>query len=222
MQQKAFSQNENFETSPIEPKNTLPSSLDIEPQILQNSPTLRQWMRQVPNVLESIENDPSFKPRLSISYTELDNSSHPGGLSIGIEDMPIGQTGLTVSADYTTLFSNRQSGGLNLQHYLLPMGSYVNITPVVGFRSLVDESYNVDGVTIGAKLILALSRNGAADISFSQTFTSPGTVDEAGIWKVKVGYALTSRLRFTADVQQQNTPFNHTRYFSLGWELLVP
>ncbi|MEC4986854.1 MAG: hypothetical protein SAK42_22355, partial [Oscillatoria sp. PMC 1076.18] len=90
-------------------------------------------------------------------------------------------------------------------YYLLPLGSYVNIAPVAGYRYIESENYSTDGVNLGAKLQLALSRTGAADIAFSQTFVSPGSRDEVGITSVSVGYAVTQNLRVSADIEKQNS-----------------
>lgn len=207
----------NERVSPVKPL-----SLDIDPQILQNSPTLRQWVQEVPNVLEEIESEPSFKTRLRVSYAEFSESVNRGGISVGIEDLFLGQTGLTIGGSYATTFRDRQGGGVHLNYYLLPLGSYVNIAPIIGYHSLVNGSYHTDGANVGAKMILALSRNGAADISISQSFVSPGTADEAGLFAVEVGYALTPHLRLAADFQQQNSPASKSSGFSLGWEWLVP
>jgi hypothetical protein len=84
------------------------------------------------------------------------------------------------------------------------LGSYVNIAPVVGYRHLETNSYSTDGVNLGAKLLLVLSRGGAADISLTQSWVAPGTGEEVGLTTLSVGYAITRNLRISTDIQQQN------------------
>ncbi|WLT39382.1 hypothetical protein NON20_07560 [Synechocystis sp. B12] len=55
-------------------------------------------------------------------------------------------------------------------------------------------------------MVLALSRTGAADISFSQNFVAPGGTAEVGVSTLSVGYALTPQWRIATDVQRQNSP----------------
>ena len=81
-----------------------------------------------------------------------------------MEDVFLGQTGLTLSGDYEGSFNGvRKSVGANLQYYVLPLGNYVNIAPVVGYRYIETNNYTTDGLNLGIKLILPLSRKGAAD-----------------------------------------------------------
>ena len=92
-----------------------------------------------------------------------------------------------------------------MQYYILPLGYPVNIAPVVGYRYIETNHYSTDGVNVGLKLMLPLSRNGAADISVTQSFVSPGSSNEVGITSFSVGYALTPKLRLAADIQAQNS-----------------
>ena len=61
---------------------------------------------------------------------------------------------------------------------------------------------------MGAKLILVLSRGGAADISLSQSWVSPGSKDEVGLTKLSFGYAISPHLRVSTDIQKQNSRQN--------------
>lgn len=181
-------------------------SIDISPEILQESPVLQRWLEKIPNVLEDIRNSPSFRTRFRLGYSQFPSSQDAGGINLGVEDLFIGKTGLTVSGDYQTSFNgNRSSVGANLQYYVLPLGGYVNIAPVVGYRYIQTGNYNTDGVNVGLKLMLPLSRNGAADISVTQNFVSPGGYNEVGITTFSVGYALTPNLRLATDIQEQNS-----------------
>ena len=183
----------------------LGDSLDLSPEILQNSPVLQRWHKQVPNLLEDIKNDPSFRTKIRLSYNQFPSSNNASGLGIGIEDLFVGQSNLTLSGDYETSFQNRQSGGININYYLLSLGNYFNISPLIGYRYIQTNDYNTQGINIGGKIMLALSRSGAADLAFSQSFVSPGSDNEVGISTLSVGYALTKNLRISTDLQQQNS-----------------
>jgi hypothetical protein len=180
--------------------------LDLSPEAIEKSPVLQRWLKGIPNVLEEIQNDPSFRTRVRLGYTQFPSSGHVGGLSVGVDNLFVGKTGLTLSGDYQTSFSQtRQAGGANLQYYILPLGGYVNVAPVVGYRYIQTHNYSTDGVNVGVRLMLVLSRTGAADISVTQSFMSPGSSNEVGITSLSVGYAVTKHLRLSADIQEQNS-----------------
>lgn len=180
--------------------------LDLKPEIIENSPVLQRWLREVPNVLEEIRNDPSFRTRLRLGYSQFPSTGQAGGFNVGVEDVFIGRTGLTVSGDYQRSFNgNREDYGADLRYYVLPLGSYVNIAPQVGYRNLTTGNFSTDGVNVGARLMVALSRTGAADVSLTQSFVSPGSNEEVGITTLSVGYAVTRNLRLSTDIQKQNS-----------------
>ena len=181
------------------------SELDVSPETMENSPVLQRWRRDVPNVLEEIRNDPSFRTRVRLGYSQFPSSGQAGGVNIGVEDVFIGRTGLTVSGDYQTAFKGqREAYGADLRYYVFPLGSYVNIAPLVGYRHLETERYSTDGLNVGARLMLVLSRSGAADISLTQSWVAPATNEEVGITKLSVGYAFTRNLRLSTDIEKQN------------------
>ena len=199
----AKSQTSSTPTPPNEQKS---EKIDIDPQTIENSPTLQRWLKEVPDVLRDIRNDPAFNTRLRVGYSQYPSSRDLGGLNLGIEDIFIGRTGLTISGDYNFSFNgDRASGGVNLHYFVLPLGSYINFAPVLGYRYIQSENFSTDGVNLGARLMLPLSRTGAADISLSQTFVSPSGREEVGITTLGVGYAVTSNLRFYFDIQQENS-----------------
>ena len=198
----------SVKSEPAKPPNQTQlteDSLDLSPEIMENSPVLQRWHKEVPDLLEEIKNDPSFRTRIRLGYNQFPSSNNTSGLGIGIEDLFIGKSSLTLSGDYETSFSNRQSGGINANYYLLPLGSYINIAPLVGYRYIQTNDYHAQGINVGAKILLALSRSGAADLAFSQSFISPGGDNEVGISTLSVGYALTQNLRISTDLQQQNS-----------------
>ncbi len=182
------------------------NNLDLPPEIIEDSPVLQRWLKEIPNVLEDIRRDPSFRTRLQLGFTLFPSNDNAAGINIGVKDIFIGRTGLTLNADYQTAFNgSRVSVGTNLNYFLLPLGSYINFAPLVGYGYVQSEDYSTDGVTVGGRLMLALSRTGAADISLSQSFISLGSNNEVGITNFAVGYALTSQLRLSTELEQQNS-----------------
>ena len=190
-----------------QPETTRKSEqLDLSPEIIEGSPVLQRWLRQVPNVLEEIVHDPSFRTRLRLGYSQFPSTGQAGGVNVGVEDVFIGRTGLTVSGEYQAAFNGeREAYGGDLRYYLRPLGSYVNVAPVVGYRHLKTDEYSTDGVNVGARLLLVLSRGGAADFSLTQSWVSPGTDEEVGLTTLSFGYAFTRNLRLSTDIQKQNS-----------------
>lgn len=188
------------------PSHSAAQELELNPEMIENSPLLQRWLQEVPNVLEDIHHDPSFRTRFRFGYSQFPSTEQAGGLTIGIEDIFINRSGFTVSGDYHTSFNgDREAFGVDLRYYLRPLGRYVNVAPLVGYRSLETGSYTTDGVNLGVKVQLSLSRTGAADVSLTQSFLSPGSEDEVGLTTLSVGYALTPDLRLSTDIQQQNS-----------------
>ena len=170
---------------------------------IEDSPVLQRWQRQVPNVLADIKNDPSFRTRWRLGYNRF---SQGNGANIGIEDVFIGKTRLTASGDYQWAFNGKyQSYGADLHYYLRPLGSYINIAPLIGHRHLQNGDYLIDGVNVGGRLKLVLSRGGAADITLAQSWIAPGTEKEVGLTTLSFGYAVTRNLRLATDIQKQNS-----------------
>ncbi len=92
-----------------------------------------------------------------------------------------------------------------MHYYLRPLGSYVNIAPLVGYRHLQNGDYATDGVNVGGRLKLVISRGGAADITLAQSWVAPGTAKEVGLTTLSFGYAVTRNLRLSTDIQKQNS-----------------
>ncbi|MBE9203080.1 hypothetical protein IQ218_05915 [Synechocystis salina LEGE 06099] len=194
--------------------------LDLEPALVENSPTLQRWWDKTPDLFEQNSNDPAFLTRVRLGYNYFSDDDQSSGAAIGVEDLFIGQSPLSLSGDYYTNFAGQQGGGANLQYYLLPLGWYVNVTPLVGYRAIAQNDYHSEGINVGGKVVLALSRPGAADISFSQNFVAPGGTAEVGISTLSVGYALTPQWRLATDLQRQNSPAYRESRFGvyLEWQ----
>ncbi|WP_289500310.1 hypothetical protein [Gloeocapsopsis sp. IPPAS B-1203] len=182
------------------------SDLDLSPDI-ENNPVLQRWRDRVPNILEEITRDPSFRTRLRLGYSLLPSTDQAAGITFGIEDVFIGSTRFTVSAEYYAAFSGTYTAyGTDLRYYLRPLGSYINVAPLLGYRYLATDTYSIDGVNLGARLLLILSRNGAADISITQSWVDPGTDTAVSLTTLSIGYAITPELRVSTDIQKQNSP----------------
>lgn len=181
------------------------NELDISPEILENSPVLQRWRENIPDLLEEIRRNPSFRTRVRLGYSHFPSSDEKAGFNVGVEDVFIGRTGLTLSGDYHRSFrGDRSSVGGELRYYALPLGGYFNVAPTVGYRHLETDDYSRGGLNVGVRAMFVPSRGGAADISLSQNFVSPLSGEEVGITTLSVGYAVTRNLRISTDLQKQN------------------
>lgn len=195
--------------------------LDIQDRVIEQSPTLQRWIKEVPDVLEDIRHDPSFITRLRIGITTFPSTDDAVGINLGIEDIFIDRTGLTISTDYQTAFNGERTAlGADLHYFLFPLGNYVNIAPLVGYRYVQSNDFNTDGLHLGLRLMLVFSRTGAGDISLSQSFISPGGNEEVGITSLSAGYAVTSQLRLSSDLEWQNSIENNDSRAGINLELL--
>ena len=183
------------------PAFSQPLPIDIPPQI-QSSPTLRKWLRAVPDIQKDINNDPSFKTRVRLGYTRF-TQSNTDGLSLGVEDFRFGPVPVTLSASYSASHTD-STWGIDLQPYLFPLGGYLNVAPVVGIRSLSTSTTQTTGLNLGARILLVPSRGGGADVTLQQTWTAIGTDQEVGIGKISVGYAIAPKLRIATDLERWN------------------
>ncbi|MEY2833442.1 MAG: hypothetical protein RLZZ574_2701, partial [Cyanobacteriota bacterium] len=186
--------------------NNVKNRPDIPDRVLKESPTLQRWLKEVPDLLEDIRHDPSFRTRLRLGFTTFPSTDNAGGINIGVEDIFIKRTGLTVSADYQSAFNgDRNAYGADLHYFVLPLGNYFNLAPLIGYRYVQSNDFNTDGLHLGLRLMLAFSRTGGGDISLSQSYISPGGSEEVGITSLSVGYAVTSKLRLSTDLAWQNS-----------------
>jgi hypothetical protein len=179
---------------------------DLDPTQIESSPTLQRWLKQVPNVLDEIKRDPSFRTRLRLGYAYFPSTDKASGWSVGLEDLLIGRSQLTLSADYQAAFNGqRKAWGTDLRYYVRPLGSQINLAPVIGYRHLETPRSTTDGLNVGLRLLLVPSRTGAADISLTQSWVAPRSDAEVGLTTLSVGYALTRHLRLSTDLQKQNS-----------------
>ncbi len=199
------------------------SQLDLDPVVIEQSPVLQRWLEDVPDVLTEIRRDPSFRTRLRLGYSQFPANEQAAGFDLGVEDVFLGHTGLTLSGDYQRTFNGaRQAYGGNLNYYVLPLGSSINVAPVLGYRRIQTDRYDTDGVNVGARIRFVPSRTGAADITFTQTWVAPGTNEEVGISTLSVGYAVTDQLRVSTDLEKQNAPARKDSRVAVVLEWMLP
>ncbi|MCY7406766.1 MAG: hypothetical protein LH631_05125 [Alkalinema sp. CAN_BIN05] len=183
--------------------------IDIPPQI-RNSPTLQKWLNQAPDIRREIANDPSFRTRLQVGYSRF-TQANTNAVTIGLEDLRLGPTPVTLSSHFSS-GGTITSAGVDTQTYLLPLGGYINIAPVVGWRSLSNSNTQNQGLNLGAKLMLIPSRGGGADVAIQQTWINVGSDREVGIGKVSVGYAIAPQFRLATTIERwQGQAISETR-----------
>jgi hypothetical protein len=202
-----------------QPSPTIDRPLDISPETINGSPVLQKWLKGIPDVMNDINTDPSFRTRVKVGYSQYPSAGQSGGVHVAVDDVFFGRSGLSASANYNSASNaNRTAYGVDAQYYLLPLGGYINVTPLVGFRHLQTDKYNRDGLNLGVKLMLVPSRGGGADIALSQSWVGFGSSTETGLTTLSVGYALTNNLRLSTDIQQQNARENYDSRVGFGVE----
>jgi hypothetical protein len=181
-----------------------PKQIDIDPEIIKNSPVLQRWLQKIPDVGSEIQHDPSFRPRIRLGYSQYPANGQAGGLDVSVKEVLLDRSGIALNADYHGR-GNRNSYGFEANYYVLPLGGYFNLAPVVGYRKIDTDAYQRDGLNVGAKLLLVPSRGGGGDIALQQTWLKLGTPEEVGISSVSAGYALTNQIRLSGEIQWQNS-----------------
>ncbi|WP_414623568.1 hypothetical protein [Calothrix sp. CCY 0018] len=165
-------------------------------------------------MLRDIKNEPSFRTRLRLGYSQLYGDA---GV-IGFEDVFIIDK-FTVSGEYQKAFNNNfENYGAELNYYLLPLGGYLNFSPLIGYRNLETSDYSTSGVNLGVKLLLILSRGGGADIAFTRSWVV-GTESEVTLTKLSASYAVTNNLRFSTELGEQKVSGSKERQvgFFVEW-----
>ena len=205
----------------LDPEVVAPT-LDLDPAVIEGSPTLQRWLEEVPDVADEIRHRPSFRTRLRVGYAQFPSTGQIGGALAAIEDVFVPGTGLAASVDYSRSWNgDRESYGGEARYYLLPLGGYFNLAPTVGYRSLSTPAYQTDGLDVGLRLVLVPSRGGGADLALSQRWVAPGSEGEVGITSLAIGYAVTRQLRLGTDFQRQNSRFGQDSRVGISLELLL-
>lgn len=181
---------------------------------------LDKWEKETPNVLEAIKRDPSFRTRVRLGLSYFPSTNDALGWNVGVEDFFIGKTSLTLSGNYIASFNgDRKAGGADLRYYLLPLGGYFNIAPVLGYRYLESPRYIIDGLNVGFRVQAVPSRTGAADLAFMLTWVDPGQYDEVGVLTLSFGYALTKNVRLSTDIERQNSRYKKILGLACRWSI---
>ncbi|MGB2925145.1 MAG: hypothetical protein WBB82_07575 [Limnothrix sp.] len=193
--------------APLSAQTLTPEQLDLPPETIENSPVLQRWSEEVPNVLSNIRNEPSFKTRVRLGYSHHPSNDGRGGISGGVEDVFFSKTlPLTLSAEgHTTFDGDRSNIAARANYYLFPLGNRVNMAPTVGYQHFSGEDYEREGLELGGKIMLNLSRSGASNITLSQQFVNIGDGEEMGITTLGAGYAVTKQLRLATEIQKHNS-----------------
>jgi hypothetical protein len=192
--------------------------LKLDQEIIKNSPVLQRWLVDPPDILSDIYNSPSFSGKIRLGLTSRNQSL---GFDVGLSDLFLGQTPLTISANYQREFSGQETDlNTDLKYYLLPLGGYFNIAPQIGYRYLDFFGESVSGVDVGLQGILVLSPH-SSDIRLSQTFTAPRSDRETSITTLSTSYALTKGLSIGSNIQWRRSPIRSDSRvgFYLEWRL---
>ena len=203
------SSEDKLETDPV-PEPAMP--LNLTPEVIEQSPVLQRWLESIPNVQSDIRNEPSFTTRIQAGYAFFPSSNSTGGFVVAVDDVFLGDTPLTMSADYQQNFTDGSSSadyrlayGADLHYYILPLGGYFNVSPIVGYRHAESgDDYSVDGAQLGVRARFVPSRTGAADITLDQSWIVGGS-ESLNITQLNLGYAITQNLRLGADFEWQST-----------------
>jgi len=107
--------------------------LDLSPEIVKAAQSCSGGCVRY-RMFCDIANDPSFRTRLRLGYSQFLPLGKQGGVNVGWEDVFIGRTGLTVSGEYqAALIASVAAWGAE-PALLCASGSYVNVAAVVGYR----------------------------------------------------------------------------------------
>ncbi|MCJ2541785.1 hypothetical protein JX360_02505 [Synechococcus bigranulatus str. 'Rupite'] len=185
--------------------------LGLDGQVVEDSPVLRRWLQNPPNLLDEIRNTPVVPTRLQANF---ESSSH---WRIGLQDLRLADR-LTLSGDYrqSSQDPDMRQYGSEIRYFLAPMGSLFNLAPQLGYRALEQENRSLSGVSYGAFAVLALAP-GAADLTGSYSWVAPREPQEgqATLAEVTAAYAISPSFRLSARYSLRNSTL--TRESSLGF-----
>ncbi|MCF2970993.1 hypothetical protein L1047_07290 [Synechococcus sp. Nb3U1] len=195
---------------------TLSAAIDLglDSQILEDSPVLRRWLQNPPNLLEEIRNTPVLPTRLQANF---ESSSH---WRVSLQDLRLVDR-LTLSGDYRQSADepkDRQYGS-EIRYFIAPMGSVFNLAPQLGYRVLKQENRSLSGVSYGAFAVLALAP-GAADLTGSYSWVAPQEPEEgqATLAEITAAYAISPSFRLSARYSLRNSTLTRESSLGLGVE----
>lgn len=191
--------------APNDQPDSSAQQVDVDPEIIEGSPVLQRWLEEVPDLAVDIHHDPAFRTRVRVGYARFPSTDNTNGIYVGVQDVFIGRTPLTLSAEYAVNGrGDRQVLGADAQYYLLPLGWYGNVAPVLGYRDIQTSEFDANGLNLGLRVMLIPSRTGTADLSVTQSWVAPGTDQEVGLTTFAAGYAIAEDWRIGTDIQIQN------------------
>ena len=193
--------------------------LELERQVIESSPVLRRWLENPPDLLEDIYKMPSFNSKVRVGITSRNNSL---GIEAGFEDFSVGSSPLTVSGHYQTELSGRESEiQANLRYYVLPLGSYWNLAPIVGYRQFnQSDRPQISGLDIGLQGSLVLSPH-SSDLRLSHIFTDPTGNLEMSTTTLSTSYAITNNLRLGTKIEWRRSPLIYDSRVGILLELAL-
>ncbi|TYQ31560.1 hypothetical protein [Pseudanabaena sp. UWO310] len=195
------------------------SELEIDRQVIDSSPVLRRWLDNPPDLLEDIYRIPSFNTKLNIGLTSRNNSL---GVNAGVEDLFVGHSPLTIGGSYQTEFSGRESElQANFRYYMLPLGSYWNLAPIIGYRQFNQlDRPQISGLDVGLQGVLVLSPH-SSDLRLSHVFTSPNGNLEMSTTTLSTSYAITNNLRLGTKIEWRRSPLIYDSRVGFSLELAL-
>lgn len=178
-------------------------ALDVSPTLLEESPVLQRWLEDIPDVWADIADEPSLPTRVRWGYVRW-MARETEGWGVGVEDVFLARSGLTLSGSYVRLGDADRSMGADLRYYLLPLGGSVNVAPIAGYRYLEANGESRQGLNVGVRVLVVLSRGGGSDLSISQTWIAPLSGESVSMTTLSVAHAIASHLRLSTDLQRLN------------------
>ncbi|HIK33197.1 MAG TPA: hypothetical protein IGS17_19510 [Oscillatoriales cyanobacterium M59_W2019_021] len=133
---------ENAELNP-------PSSevLDVSPTLLEESPVLRRWLEDIPDVWADIADDPGFPTRVRWGYVRW-MEGDADGWEVGIEDAFLARSGLTLSGSYVRWGDADRAVGADWRYYLLSLGGSDLSISQTWIAPLSDESASLTTLSV--------------------------------------------------------------------------
>lgn len=184
--------------------------VELEASLVDQSPVLRRWLQQSPDVLHIIRHTPAVPMRLRLGAV----STRRG--SIAIEDIPL-TTQLTLSSDYQWEQDTTYEYGVHLRYALMPRGDRVNIAPEIGYRNLNSPLGTSAGLSLGLTSSISLAP-GAADLVLSYRLLNPASADESTLVSATAAYNLGTSIRLATQYSWQNTPWERDHRVGLFLE----
>jgi len=193
--------------------------LQIDQALIRTSPVLKRWLENPPDLLQEIDRTPSFPARLQLAYSTVPSRQGDQEWSATLEDVFIAQSSLSLTTEYSQAFyTENRHWGASARIYLLPLGSELNVAPILGYHQVVVDGLTFQGPELGSRWVLAAPQ--AADLSFTQSLILSERGLPVGRLQLSVGYAISPLLRLSATIQWQNSSLRYDTSYGFGLELV--